>query len=191
MNAYKKIKCKLFLIDLIFELCVNTVILFFAFISDKIIETLIFYIAWQIFRKSVPKVFHIKKKSALMSVIGCGLWSCIVFIVAMRFTFNIGVSLFSSIIIGIIINIILYKIQDYIDLQKELSHKTIDIYKMNEQQLRQYGALNGLSNITCDVLVLKVIENYRWCEIMQERNFSKDGLRYHKQRINKKLNIKL
>ena len=191
MNAYKKIKLKLFLIDLTFDLCVNSTILFFAFISDKIIETLIFYVAWLTFRKAVPKVFHIKKKSALMSVVGCGIWSCIVFIVAMRFTFNIGMSIFSSIIIGVLINIVLYKIQDYIDIQKEQSNKTIDICKMNEQELRQYGALNGLSNISCDILVLKVIENYRWCEIMEERNISKDGLRYHKDKINKKLNIKL
>lgn len=70
-------------------------------------------------------------------------------------------------------------------------YKKIDLFKMNEQELRQFAQSRGLSETMCDTLVLKIIHNYRWVDIQKQLNFSKDGIRYHKEKIIEKLNIEL
>lgn len=76
-------------------------------------------------------------------------------------------------------------------INKLKKYKNIDIYKMSEAELRQYAQSKGLSENICDTLVLKVIQNYRWVDIEKERNFTKEGIRYHKQRIIEVLEIDL
>lgn len=70
-------------------------------------------------------------------------------------------------------------------------YKKIDIFKMNEQELRQFAQSHGLNETMCDTLVLRVIHNYRWVDIQKQLNFSKDGIRYHKEQIIEKLKIEL
>ena len=70
-------------------------------------------------------------------------------------------------------------------------YKNIDIYKMSEVELRQYAQSRGLTENICETLVLRVIQNYRWVDIEKERNFTKEGIRYHKERIIKALEIDL
>lgn len=78
------------------------------------------------------------------------------------------------------------------DVMCELKeYKKIDIFKMNEKELRQFAQSHGLSETMCDTLVLKIIHNYRWVDIQKQLNFSKDGIRYHKEKIIEKLNIEL
>lgn len=191
MNIKTKIKLKIILINILFELFVNSIIILVAYLFDRIIETLFFYIAWRVFRYVVPKIFHVKTSKPIMSVMGCGICSCATFVISMRFMLPINISLFSSVCIGIVINFILYKLQDYIDLKNESCKKTIDIYSMTEDELRNYAKSKHISENMIDTLILRVIHNYKWVEIQQERNFTKDGIRYHKEQLNKKLNIKL
>lgn len=191
MKANTKIKIKLFLLNFIFELIVNSIILFIAFISDKIIETLLFYIVWRVFRFAYPKIFHCKLNTPLMSIVGCLFCSILCFMVATKLMFNISISIFSSVIVGICINYLLYKAQDYLELKKQVAKQTIDIYKMTEDELRAYAISKGLSEMIIDTLILRVIHNYKWVEIQNERNYTKDGIRYHKEKINKTLGIKL
>lgn len=191
MKVTTKIKLKIFALDLAFELIVNSIILTMAYFSNKIVETLLFYLAWRVFRFAVPKIFHFKGKTPLMSILGCMFCSCLVFGVAIHLMLPIQISIFSSVIVGILMNFILYKIQDYLDLKKQVAKETINIYTMTEDKLRKYAASKGLSEMMVDTLVLKVIHNYRWVEIRNERNYTRTGIDYHKQTIEKKLNIKL
>lgn len=191
MKAYTKIRLKLFLLDLIFELVVNSIILSVAILSEKLVETLSFYFAWRVFRFAVPKIFHVKHNNPFVAIIGCGISSCGIYIFAMNIMPNITTSIFSSVIVSMILNYILYKVQDYIDMKKELSNKTKDIYSMSEDELREYAHSKKLSEQIVDTLVLRVIHNYKWTEIQHERNFTKEGIRYHKERIEKVLEVKL
>lgn len=68
--------------------------------------------------------------------------------------------------------------------------KNIDLYSMTEIELRNYAKSKGLSEPIIDTLVLKIIKNYRWVDIQNELNFTKDGIRYHKEKIIEKLDIK-
>lgn len=70
-------------------------------------------------------------------------------------------------------------------------YKQIDLYRMNEEELRKFGQSNGLNEQTCDTLVFRVIHHYRWVDIERETNFSKEGIRYHKEQIVKKLGVML
>lgn len=49
MNIKTKIKLKIILINILFELFVNSIIILVAYLFDRIIETLFFYIAWRVF----------------------------------------------------------------------------------------------------------------------------------------------
>ena len=69
-------------------------------------------------------------------------------------------------------------------------YKNIDLYKMSEDELRRYAQSRGLSEVICDTLVLRVTRHYRWVDIEIELNFSKDGIRYHKEQIIEKLGFK-
>lgn len=191
MKVTTKIKLKLFAFDLTFELIVNSIILTIAYFSDKLVETLLFYLSWRVFRFAVPKIFHFKGKTPLMSILGCMVCSCLVFAIAIKLMLPIQISIFSSVMVGILMNYALYKLQDYLDLKKQVAKETINIYKMTEDELRNYAKSKGLSEMIIDTLVLKVIHNYRWFEIQKERNYTKRGIDYHKEAIKKKLNIKI
>ena len=190
MKVTTKIKLKLFAFDLTFELIVNSIILTIAYFSNKIVETLFFYVAWRVFRFAVPKIFHFKGKTPLMSILGCMFCSSFVFAVAIQLMLPISISIFSSVLVGILMNFTLYKIQDYLDLKKKVAKETINIYEMTEDKLRNYAKSKLLSEMMIDTLVLKVIHNYRWCEIMEERHYSRTAIKYHKKCIENKLNIK-
>lgn len=192
MNAYFKIRLKLFTINVLFELFVNSIILLIAWFSNRIIETLSFYIAWRVFRTVVPKIFHFKaSKSPFINICGCAVCSILCFVVAMRLMLPINISIFSSVIVGIIINYCLYKIQDYIDLRRGQATSLFKLCKMSEDELRAYARSKHLSEMMIDTLVLRVINNYKWSEIMAERNYSRTAVKYHKKQIEKQLNIKL
>lgn len=111
--------------------------------------------------------------------------------IATKLMFPVNISIFSSVIVGICINYLLYKAQDYLELKKQVAKQTIDIYKMTEDELRAYARSKCLSEMIIDTLILRVIHNYKWVEIQNERNYTKDGIRYHKEKINKTLGIKL
>ena len=70
-------------------------------------------------------------------------------------------------------------------------YKNIDLYKMTEEELRNYALSRGLSENICETLVLRIKHCYRWVDIEKERNFTKDGIRYHKERIIEVLGIDL
>lgn len=191
MKTKTKIRIKLILINILFELVINSVILLIAFIYNKIFETLLFYFSWNIFRYAFPKVFHFTFSKPLFNIIGCFICSVACFTIAIRNIFNINISIFSSVIIGIVINYLLYKTRDYISLRNKMIKETVNIYKLSEDELRAYAKSKHLGEMIIDTLVLRVIYNYKWVEIQRERNYTKDGIRYHKQVIEKKLNIKL
>lgn len=192
MSAYTKIKIKLFLMDFIFNAIIFSAIFLIAYIQDKIFLSILFYICWIELRYAVPKIFHYKfSNKPIINLLGCMFWSIFVFFVAINNLLPLGVSLFSSVLISIAINFILYKIQDYIDIKHEIGNQTINIYSMCEEDLRNYAKSKHISEQMIDTLILRVIHNYKWVEIQQERNFTKDGIRYHKEQLNKKLNVKL
>ena len=71
--------------------------------------------------------------------------------------------------------------------KKEYEH--IDLYKMNENDSRQYGASKGLSELQQDIIVMRVIEHLKISEICCYRNYGRSTIKYHIAQIKQKLDI--
>lgn len=70
------------------------------------------------------------------------------------------------------------------------THETpLDIYKLDEEELRQYGAKNGLSELQQDILVFRVKDHLKICEICEYRKYSRSTIKYHLGEIKKKLKL--
>jgi hypothetical protein len=192
MNIKTKIKIKLIIFDWSFNLIMWASILLCAFLNDRVLEAIIFYFCYLCFVYIFPKEYHYRhSKKAIYNVLGCLLWSNIFFWVIIPNLFPLGTSIFFSVMLSILVNELLYKFQDYLDLKKEIANKTINIYDLDEDNLRKYAISKGLGEMMIDTLVLKVIHNYKWVEIQNERNYSKTAIKYHKKRINEILGINL
>lgn len=192
MSVYTKIKIKLFMFDMIFNLIMWASIIACALLFNKIIETFFFYICWNVFRSAYPKEYHYKHSSKpIINVLGCLFWTNVIFWVVISNILPITTSIFISVVLGMVINFALYKFQDYLDLKQEIANQTNNIYEMTEDELRIYARSKHLPEVMVDTLVLKVIHNYKWSEIMAERNYSKTAIRYHRKQINRYLSIEL
>lgn len=191
MQVYAKIRIKMFFLNLIFELLLNGLIFFVAYLCDKLLITALFYIPFHLLRYAFPKIFHARGEKPIVNLLRCVFFSCLCYFSAMKLMIPINISIFSSVIVGIFINYILYKIQDYIDLQRKDCKTLYDLCKMSEDDLRAYAISKHISENMVDTLVLRLKENYRWCEIQAERGYTKDGIRYHKETLQKILGVKL
>lgn len=169
-----------------------------AYIFKRYIEAVTFLISFFSLRYKFKTTFHYE------NVFYCLITTIIMFTLSIIFSQPIGVSLFGSVLFAFLDTWILWFIQDRFECKLALKAKEIefnnlvaelnaskDIYKMTEQELRQYAQSNGLSETICDTLVLKVIHNYRWVDIQKELNFTKEGIRYHKERIINKLKVNI
>lgn len=171
-----------------------------ALIFSKWLEAIIFFFCSWFIREQFPKQYH-HIVPAMCRIIT----ACVMFF-GVSFMLPLELSLLSAVPICYFISWVGYvkKTSDELEVRcdemenkiaelitKLKKYKNIDIYKMSEAELRQYAQSKGLSENICDTLVLKVIQNYRWVDIEKERNFTKEGIRYHKQRIIEVLEIDL
>lgn len=191
MRAYTKVRVKLFLLDLLFEIVVNGAIFAVAYYCDKVLYTALFYIPFHILRYAFPKIYHAKGGKPVFNILKCLLLSCLCFFSAMKLSIPLYISIFSSVLAGILINYILYVIQDRLEMKYNKSKTLYELCCMTEDNLRKYARSLHISESLIDTLVLRLTYNYRWCDIQQELNYTKEGIRYHKQTLERKLGIKL
>lgn len=171
-----------------------------ALLFSKWLEAIIFFFCSWFIREQFPKQYHHIVPAVCRTITAC------VMFFGVSFVLPLELSLLSAVPICYFISWVGFikktnddlevkcdkleiKITELISKLKE--YKNIDLYKMNETELRQYAQSRGLSENICDTLVLKVIHNYRWVDIEKERNFTKEGIRYHKERIIEVLGIDL
>ena len=169
-----------------------------AWLFDKYVEATMFCIAHIVIRKYFDKQYH------------CGTTATCMFITlsiaffGIMYTFPLALSLLSTIPICYLISWVGYVVQDRIDTTLEnryLQNETellierikelenIDLYKMSDAELRQYGASKHLSEVQQDILVMRVIEHLKISEICKYRNYGRTTIKYHLAEIKKKLNI--
>lgn len=171
-----------------------------AFICNKWVEAFCLLVGFFALRYKFEKTYHCSTTAL------CTFVSIAIFWLAIPISMRIEQSLFFSILISLVICWFCYFLQCCVDnanlvkekdiqiqrLIKDLKkYENMELYSMSEQDLRTYAQSKGLSENIIDTLVLKVIHNYRWVDIIHERGYSKTAIRYHKQQIVKKLSIKL
>lgn len=171
-----------------------------AFICNKWIEAFSLLVSFFTLRYKFDKTYHCSSTGL------CTFISISIFWLAIPISLRVEYSFLCGIIISFIICLICYLVQCMVDnsnllkekdkqieyLCKELNkYANIDLYSMNEEELRNYARSKGLSEVIIDTLILKILHNYRWIDIMNERNYSKTAIRYHKKQIIEKLSITL
>ena len=169
-----------------------------AWLFDKYVETVIFCVAHIVIRKYFDKQYH----SGSIAV--CMFITLSVVFFGVAYALPTAISLLSTIPMCFAISWIGYITQDRIDnlrnnkiLQCELDnalakikeYEHIDLYKMNENDLRQYGASKGLSELQQDILVARIIDHLKISEICRYRNYGRSTIKYHIAQIKQKLDI--
>lgn len=170
-----------------------------AIILHKYVEAVAFYFCHWFIREQFPKQYHHIVPAMCRTITAC------VMFFGISFMLPLELSLISVIPICYFISWVVFvkKTSDDFEIKcEELEndieqlivdlkrYQQIDVYKMTEEELRTYAQSKGLSEVICDTLVLRIIKHYRWVDIETERNFTKEGIRYHKEQIIKKLGFK-
>ena len=185
-----------------YELWQHIIVIAFVFLCgwlfDKIIQAVMFSLAHIVIRKYFDKQYH------------CGITATCMFTTlsiaffGIMYTFPLALSLLSTIPICFVICWVGFIVQDRVDhilankdlqnqidnlVSKVAEYENINLYKMTETELRQYGASKMLSEIQQDILVMRVIEHLKISEICKYRNYGRTTIKYHIAEIKKKLNI--
>ena len=190
-KAERRLDFKLKLLSAFFNITVFLSIGICSVIYKKYFECVIYFISFISLRYMFPTTYH----SSNLWV--CMFWSIFIFVVSLPNILPIRLSLLFAVLIGLVVDCILYKIQDSIDTQNKLcvlqdkikNYESVDIYKMSEDELRQYGASKHLSELQIDILVFRVKDHLRISEICDYRNYGRTTIKYHIAEIKKKLNI--
>lgn len=171
-----------------------------AFVCNKWIEAFSLLVSFFALRYKFEKTYHCSSTGM------CTFVSIGIFWLAIPMELRIEQSMFFGVLAALSICYLCYFIQCYVDnlnlisekdyqitaMCKELEkYQKIDLYKMSEEELRIYARSKGLSENIIDTLVLKILHGYRWIDIMNERNYSKTAIRYHKKQIIEKLGLAL
>lgn len=143
MSPLTKVKLKLFIFNLLFDLTMFLIIGFCAYFNHKIKETVLFYIAWINLRYVFPKVFHFKQsRKPILNVLGCLVCSALIFIFTIPHIAPLHISLFSSITISAFINFLLYKIQCYLDYKDfYIKHTKFSVETATTEQIENLGKI--------------------------------------------------
>ena len=174
------------------------IVCFFAWLFKKPYEAAMFCIAHVVIRPCFDKQYHCGATYLCLfttaAVAALGIYSCL----------PISVSLLSALPVAFFVCGIGYIAQDRVDALKDYKileqqfeyiteklkeYENLDIYKMHEDELRQYGASKQLSEIQQDILVMRVIEHLKISEICKYRNYGRTTIKYHISEIKKKLGV--
>lgn len=157
-----------------------------------------FCVAHIVIRKYFDKQYHCGTTAT------CMFTTLSIAFFGIMYTFPLALSLLSTIPMCFFISWVGYVVQDRVDqiadkkyLQIEVDsliakikeYENIDLYKMTETELRQYGASKMLSEVQQDILVMRVIEHLKISEICKYRNYGRTTIKYHIAEIKRKLNI--
>lgn len=169
-----------------------------AWLFNRWVEAFMFVVAHICIRNSFDKQFHFNKTAYCLSLTLAIIWF------AIPVTLPITASLLSSIPIAYLICFFGFLAQDRLDvilknndLDKEISdllfqlrnYKNTDIYNMTEEELRQYGAKNQLSEVQIDILCCRIFQHLKISEICKYYNYGRTTIKYHLGQIKHKLGI--
>ena len=164
---------------------VLSAIAFCAYITNKWIESAMFFIAHWAIRAAFDKQLHFNCTATCLSVTVFIFWLGIVN------TLPISISLLSSIPVAFAVSYVGFIIQDRLDLYIKIrAYETVTIWHMSEEQLRAYCKLKGITRERIDFVVYVVIHQYRFAEIADRLGYSLDTIKDWSELCKKKLNIK-
>lgn len=155
---------------------------FCAWLFDKPFESVMFCIAHIVVRRVFDKQYHCGTTSMCTSL------TLTIAFFGIASILPVAISLLSTIPISCFISWVGYIAQDRIDLLKH--RKQEEIFMMTEEQLRELGRKNELSDIQQEILVHRLIDRWKISQICEYRKYGRTTIKYHIGEIKRKLNLK-
>lgn len=153
-------------------------VLFCGWIFNKIIVSILFYIAHYFIRSAFDKQYHCKSTTWGKSVAICLWLSCTISFFAISITLPLNISLLSIIPVCYFISWVGYIAQDRIDCRiiiKKMTTKTI--WQMEEKELADYCFAKGIRGDMLEFVVMKVYHDMKYEEISKELGYAVDTLK--------------
>ena len=152
-----------------------------ATVTGKFVETIGLFASFVVLRNEFGKTWHSK------SFWRCILISCIVFVVAIGFVPNKGVSILACIAFGLCIDYIAYKYKDYDDLRCQLA-KPFCVDTCTTDELLTRCREIGLSKENTELAIEFFIKKTKQSEIAEMLCVEEHAVSTRKLRLKKKLN---
>lgn len=143
-----KIRLRLILANIL-GIIMMVCILGFAYLNNKLIETLISIICFYIFRKLFTKQYH------SFSSLKCTFISIVIYSIIVLLELNITESILFSVILTFLVNLGSYYFRDYLDNRNELKYLSDKMKKMGSKRLEEYTEeelLRLFPNIKADTI---------------------------------------
>lgn len=150
-----------------------------AFLFYKEFETLFIFLAFHLCRGLFPKKLHLK------STISCIKLTLFIFSVAVLIVLPNEISKIAPLILGVLICLITYFVQDYLDF---LTRKDKGLVKgMSEEDMIKLCKEHRLTELETKVMILYYCKCMKRWEIGNELNYSQDNISKIKKRALDKL----
>lgn len=180
LNSAKiRVWFKVFKYKLLMDIIIYASSFGLAFLLDKVFETLFIFISFHLFRGLFPKQLHLK------STISCVKLTLFIFSVSILAVLPNDLSKFAPIILGVLICLITYFVQDYMDL---LARKKKGLVKgMSEEDMIKLCKENKLTELETKVMILYYCKGMKRWEIGNLLSYSQDYIAKVKKRALDKL----
>ena len=157
----------------------------FAFALHKHIEAFFLFACYCALRYRFPKTFHHP------NAYWCVFWSILTFWLCILSLLPLRLSILSSVVVALVLCFSLYKVQDYIDIKKELKEqavKTFNISTCTREELIERCREKGLSSNSTQIAISYFIDKDKSIyDIANEYGIEYDSARIRIRRIKQKL----
>lgn len=177
-----KLKTKLIIKGLFHSLLQLLAILSFSALNECLLEMIIIYVCFFIFRSTFEKQYHAPTTWL------CTLYTFIVFFIVSLITPDIKVSIILIICFTYFINKMSFYVRDYLDLKDKFKASKVNITKgMDKNKLLEICELNNLTSLETSILVYYYCDRLSLTIISHKLNYSYDYIATLKSKIMKKL----
>ena len=152
-----------------------------ALLTGKYIETIGLFFGFVVLRYAFEKTWHSK------SFYLCILISVLVFVVAITFVPNKGVSILSCVAFGLLIDYLAYKYKDYEDIKSQLN-KPFNVDTCSQAELISRCREIGLSEENTNLAIEFFIKKTKHSIIADILCVTEEAVHKRKLRLKKKLN---
>lgn len=167
---------------------------FYAWLLNKPYQAIMFLIAHYFVRPRFEKQYHCGTTYL------CMLTTLSICLLALYIILPMEISLLSTLPATFLICWVGCLAQDSVDLkklqidfdktiEKLKEYQNLDIYKMQENELRQYCASKKLSEFQQDIVCMRVYQHLKISEICKYFKYGRSTIKYHIAEIKKKLDI--
>lgn len=175
-SAIMKFRIKQTIISLLYL----SIVILFAYINNKVIETLIYILTYSIIRNEFTKAVHGSDftNSAYKGIVYCRIITFIVQIISVIFILTINISKYINLLLAFILGILNFLSKDYL----EHKMKSVIFYK----GMKEVEIPNDLKGIEYDVIFKYYVKREKLEKIALELNYSIDNVKKIKSKIIKK-----